>query len=191
MKKIVIIGAGGHAKVIADAIDKSKYLISGYIGKPSEIGRKLLGLPVIGDDTCLYELLNNGVKSAVVGIGHMGNYVIRERIFNNLILMGFDLENIIHPNAYIANSVKMGKGNVILSGAIINADTIIGNNCIINTGAIVEHDCKISNNVHIASGSIVYGESSIHNNCLIDTGAIITQGRIIEPNTVIAPGMIN
>lgn len=190
MKKIIIIGAGGHAKVIADAIDKSKYFIVGYIGKSSEIGNKPLDIPVIGDDTCLQEMFHNGVENAVLGIGHMGNYMIRERLFNHLESIGFELNNIIHQNTCIANSVKLGKGNVILSGAIINADTVIGNNCIINTGAIIEHDCCVGDNVHIASRSIVYGECNVHTNCLIDTGAVITQGKIIGSNTIITPGTV-
>lgn len=190
MKKIIIVGAGGHAKVIADAIDKSKYIIVGYIGKSSEIGNKILDIPVIGDDAALQELFNVGVKNAVVGIGHMGNYLIRERIFNNLDSLGFELDNVIHTSTCIAKSVKLGKGNVILGGAIINADTVIGNNCIINTGAIIEHDCSIDDNVHIASGSVVYGDSKIHTNALIDTGAIITQGKVIEPNAIIFPGTV-
>jgi len=176
MKKIILVGGGGHGKVVIDAIMVGKqYEIVGIIDKKEKIGDRVLGVPIIGDDVSLNAYFRKGIKYCYISLGSIGNPVLRIRSFMASSRIGFRFPNIIHPEAEISGHVVIGEGNYVAAGVIINAGVKIGDQCIINTGAIVEHDCAIDDFVHIAPGAIVNGGVAVGRGAHIGAGSCIMQ----------------
>lgn len=163
-KKLVIIGASGHGKVVADIAAKNGYKDIAFLDDNENIcncGK----YPVIGKCSSAEKI----DCDIVIGIG---NAVIRERLQNLL-----DKKNIItliHPNAVVAEDVSIGKGTVVMAGAVINSGAIIGKGCIINTCSSVDHDCQLGNFVHVAVGSHLCGTVKVGNETWIGAGATVS-----------------
>lgn len=189
-KKVVIIGASGHGKVIADIVIKSGDELIGFLDDNVEIqDKEIFEKKKVIDfvNNCEQIQKNNSEYFFVVGIG---NNHIRKDIFEKYKLNYYTA---IHPNSILSNQIKIGKGTVIMANAVVNANAQIGENCIINTGAIVEHDNIISNHVHISPnatlcGTVKVGElthigasATIKNNiticneCIIGAGAVVVK----------------
>lgn len=188
MKKIVLIGAGGHCKVVIDIINSQKaFEIIGITDNDVSIG-SVLGIPVIGTDDKLHDLYENQVQYAFICIGALDNLELRMKLFNKLTQIGFKLPVLVHRDAVVSPHSKIEAGTCVMAGAIVNAESTIGENCIINTGAIIEHDCKISNNCHISPGVVLAGGVEIGSNTHIGIGASVIQNIKIGRNTVIGSG---
>ncbi len=168
--KLVIVGAGGHAKVVADAVSRqNKYAIAGFIDE-STAGSEFGGHPVHA------EASNLPLGAFVVAIG---NNETRKRIFDEMIALGWEPATVLHPAAVLAGDVQVGPGTVIFAGAIVNADASIGSNCIVNTGATIDHDCLISDHVHIAPGCNLAGQVMVGEGVFLGIGtSAIPQVRI-------------
>lgn len=188
-KKLLIIGAGGHSKVVSDSVNRDEYQIVGILDKDdSLVGKFINDIPIIGTDKMAEKFFIDGICHAVIGIGHLGNYHLRNNIFNRLKDIGYYMVNIIHPSAIVSETAVLGEGNVILPNATINSDAMLLNNNIINTGAIVEHDVKIGNNVHMGPGTIICGMSQIADNTFVGAGSTIIQGIKIGRNVIVGAG---
>lgn len=187
MEKIIIIGGGGHAKVIIAILKKQKkFEVVGYTDI-SDNGL-ILGIPFLGKDDKLQTLFDSGIHNATIGIGQIKSSVRRERIADLLSNIGFKLPAIISPNCIINEDVTIGNGTVVMDGVVINSGTRVGEFSIINTNASIDHDCLIGDFTHIAPGVILSGEVKIGNNVLIGTGANIIQQVEIPDNTIISAG---
>lgn len=188
MIKIIIIGGGGHAKVIISILKKIiDYEIVGY----TDIGNKgeILGIKYLGNDKILEELfLNNNIKNAAIGIGQIKNVKSREKTIEKLIKIGFEFPVIISPDSVINEDVKIGQGTVVMDGVIINSGSFIGDFSIINTKVSIDHDCKIGDYVHIAPGVTISGGVKIGSDTLIGAGATIIQYKEIGKNIIIGAG---
>ena len=155
----VIIGGGGHAKVLIDCLTLiNEVRIEGVLEK-NEIqwGRKILDVPVLGGDDLIDEMLIRGVRYFVVGVGGTGDNRIRQRLFEFGLHKGLEPMTIIHPAAIVSSWAMLKSGCQILSGAIINPGALLERNAIVNSGAIVEHDCVIGEHAHIATGAKLGG----------------------------------
>lgn len=185
-KKIFIYGAGGHAKVVIDALRKgNKYEIAFLIDDaPDNKGISVLGCEVLGGRN---ELLESQLKvsKCIVAIGDNVN---REDTVNWLIKKGFVLISVVHPAAVIGGNVKIGGGSVVMAGCILNADVTIGDNAIINTGAIIEHDCTIHDNAHVAPGAVICGGVTVYKNAMIGAAASINPGLSVGKGATIGSG---
>lgn len=189
MKKIVLIGAGGHCKVIIDILKNiDEYEIVGITD--GRINGKVLNIPIIGDDSMLQKLYKDGVRYAFICVGALGNMEARNVIYNKLKQIGFELPILIHKSAIISPYVFIDEGTCVMPGAIINPDTIIGVNCIINTGSVVEHDCKIGDNTHISPKVAIAGGVNIGHNTHIGIGSSIIQNKNIGNNVTIGAGAV-
>lgn len=189
---VVILGAGGHAKSVIEATNAGNtYNIRGLTTHKNYNGpSKVLDCPVLGDDSCLPELVCNGLQKFIVGIGSVGDNSARKRLFDLGVSQNLTPAAILHPAAIVSGSANIEPGTVVLGGAIIGADCLIGNNVIINHGAIVEHDCKIGNHVHISTGACLAGAVNIGEAAHIGAGATIIQGITIGSNAVVAAGAV-
>lgn len=188
-KKLLIIGAGGHAKAVIDAVDKSTYEIVGLLEKDdSRVGKFVNNIKIIGTDSEAEKFYNQGILHAVIGIGHLGESQFRGTLSDVLERIGYSMINVIHKTAVISEDVILGVGNVILANTTINAGARLGNNNIINTGSIIEHEVTIGNNVHTAPGSIICGTCKINDNTFIGAGSIIVQGMEIGKNVLVGAG---
>ncbi|CCO23246.1 acetyltransferase [Maridesulfovibrio hydrothermalis] len=169
MKKIIIMGAGGHGQVVADALllMKGATPVAFLDDNPEITGKKILGIPVIGGYSALNTIEHDGIVLA------LGNNGLRKRIFNELTAAGETLFTVIHPSAIIAPSVKMGNGCMILAGAIINTGAEIKDNTIINTNSTVEHHNIIGPHSHIAPGATLGGKVIVGEESMIGIGATV------------------
>lgn len=186
MNRLIIIGASGHGKVVADIAQKNGYKEIFFLDD-NNLVKECLGYPVIGKSSDLDKYSGYDCFIAI------GNAIAREKLYIDIKGSVNNLVTLIHPNATIANAVKVGNGTVVMAGAVVNSGTTIGNCCIINTGATVDHDnfiddfTHISVGVHIAGtvkigkctwigiGSTVINNINICANCFIGAGAVVVK----------------
>jgi len=188
--KIVVIGGGGHAKVIINVLKKlNTYDILGYTDLYDR--GPVLGINYLGTDEILNKLIDeNKGCNAAIGVGNITLSDIRLIIYKKLKKIGFEIPVIISPTAIINEDVIINEGTLILDGAIINSGSKIGKCTIINTKAIVEHDCTIGNFVHLTAGAITGGGVKVGDYTLIGVGAKIIQYKNVCANCVIGAGSI-
>ena len=187
---VMLLGAGGHAKVLLDALMLADVMVKGVVD-PVLAGESThwRGVPIFGNDDDLLKLVPDQVI-LVNGIGSVPSSTLRRRLFNRFTEAGFKFMNVVHPSAFIGAGVDLAEGVQIMAGAIIQADTTIGDNSIINTSAVVEHDCAIGRDVHIAPGVVISGGVRVGNGAHIGTGASIIQGVAIGDGAVVGAGTV-
>ena len=177
MNRLIIIGAGGHGKVIADNALKNGYTDISFVDDHTQ--GECMGFPIIGKSSEI-QALNDGRTDFVMGIG---NNVIRKIVVEKY---NVNWVTLIHPSDQIAVNVSVGVGTVIMAGAVVNTCSTIGEHCIINTGAIVEHDNVMGDYVHISPGTVVVGQrtwigtgTSVKNNIEICEDVIVGVGSVV------------
>lgn len=187
--QILIYGGGGFGKIAIDILKKTPGVYA-YgvvdINYPEKVST--LGVPVIGNDSDLEKLYQQGYHNIFNAVGFNKKAHWRKAPYEMLKEKGFDCPNIIHPSANVEETVQMGEGNLICAGAIIGTDVKMGSNCIINAGAIVSHDCIISDHCHIASGAVLAGGVTVGENTLIGQNCSIYLHVKIGKNVVIQNG---
>jgi len=186
--KVIIIGSGGHARVLAETLRLCGASVLGFTEKAPSPGT-VDGLPILGDDSILPELLLQGV-TAVVGLGGVSDNRPRARAYEMVKRSGMALCNVVHPSAAVSPSAVLGDGVVVLARAVVGTRATIGNNVVLNTGAQVDHDCVIGDHVHIAPGAVLSGDVSVGEYAHIGTGAVIIQGVNIGKDAVVAAGSV-
>ncbi len=181
---ILILGAGGHAKVVADILQQQGKPLAGFLDdNPSLWGTIFAGFPVHG---AIHDIARFQPTGLIVGIG---SNRARKQVVDSLGAVPPELwVNAIHPRAIVADSVRVGRGIVIAAGAVINPDAILGNHIIVNTTASIDHDCSIGDYVHLAPGSHLAGEIQVGEGALVGVGAVVIPGITIGGWTVIAAG---
>lgn len=189
MEKIVLIGSGGHAKSVLDSIVTGGcWEAVGFISERFDNSFQYRNLKIIGTDDDLQKIFETQTHYAFISIGYMGNSAVREKLFNKLKDIGYNLPIIIDPSAIIAADVLIGEGTYIGKGAIINANVKIGKMAIINSGAIVEHDCIIGDYTHIAVNASCCGGVIIGNNSFIGAGTTLLQSIKISNRVIVGAG---
>lgn len=185
-KKVVIIGAGGHAKVIADIIQKSQDILLGFLDDNLEKGKKVVcDYKVLGKlEDCLKLKEKNNEIQFIIAIG---SNLIRKKIAEKYKLNYYTA---IHPSAQIGLEVKIKEGTVVMANACINSCAKIGKHSIINTGAIIEHDNIIENFVHISPQAALAGTVKVGENTHVGIGAIIKNNTGICSNCTIGAGAV-
>lgn len=178
-KKLVIIGASGHGKVIADIALKLGYEIVGFLDDNDSL-KEICGFPVLGSTKNIYEYKEN--CEFVIAIG---NNEIREKIAT---MHDVKWATLVHPTAIIGMQVLIGEGTVIMANAVINPCASVGRHCIINTGAIVEHDNDLADYVHVSPNATLAGTVIIGKGTHIGVGACVKNNTIITENVVVGAG---
>lgn len=188
MNGYVIIGAGGHARVVINALKMQGEQITGLTDVKYHKDMYCEGFPVLGTDDCLENIFFEGTKNAAIGIGHVGNYHIRKRVYDDACRIGFSFPNVVHPAAIIADSVLLGNAGFFNAGCIINAGADIGDLCIVNTAAIIEHEVFLGFGVHVAPGATVLGAAHIGENSFIGAGCIVLPGVHVGKGCIVGAG---
>ncbi len=186
-EKLIVFGAGGHAKVVIDAIEQQgSYDIAGLLDDdPKHADKRFFGYPVLGTRADLPALLSAQLCHAIVTIGDNAS---RAAVAAHLAQQGWRFASAVHPRAYVARGVEIGPGCVVMAGCVVNADASLGAHVIINTGATVDHDCRIGDAVHIAPGCHLCGGVSVGSGSLLGAGASVTPGVNIGRNAIIGAG---
>lgn len=177
---LLIVGAGGHARSVADVALQTGYKDLIFWDKNARKNEKIFNFTVIND----IEILNNS-QNIILAIG---NNEERERIFSSLNKM--NIVNIISSLSYLGRELSIKNGNFISHGSYLGSLSNIGNNNIINTHCVIEHECIIGNNNHISINSTIAGRCKIENNVFIGAGSVIKDGVNICSNVIIGAGSV-
>ncbi len=189
-KSIILLGAGGHAKVLLDMIlEQDMNIIGIFDNSTAQLGGGVFKIPVIGTDDDIKNYSPEKIE-LINGIGSVGVMNLRCKIFNKFKSLGYSFRHVIHKNSIISSRVKISEGVQIMAGAVINAGSAIGENSIINTKTSIDHDCKIGSHVHIAPGCTLSGNVKIGEKSHIGTGSSIIQGISIGKNVLIGAGSV-
>lgn len=188
--RLLILGAGGHAQVVADCLlaqaprPNAPQPIGYLDDDPARQGQVLLGLPVLGALRDLPALAHDGL---VVGIGHNPT---RREIFERLQRQGECLVTVIHPAAVVSPFAVLGRGSVLCAGVIVNPGVVVGDNVILNTGCGVDHHCQIEAHSHIGPGARLAGAVRVGEGTLVGVGAVVRPGQALGAWSVIGAGAV-
>ncbi len=187
MEKIIIIGGGGHSKVIQNIIrrDYKEYEIIGYVDQQN----KNLNIPYLGKENAVFNFDNKNFK-LVIGIGQIDEGIKRKELIKTFLEKGYNFLTIVSKKAIIADSSIIGEGTVVFDNVVVNVDCKIGDFCILNTGCIVEHDCYIGNFVHLSPGVVLSGGVKIGDNCFLGSGSVVKHYTTICDNVIIGAGSV-
>lgn len=183
-KKLLLIGASGHGKVVADIAIRNGYEILGFLDDNSEI-KDVMGFPVLGKVADAVDYLKSAQMCVTIGDG-----TIRSHIMTDLMKKGAIFPVMIHPNAVVGMDVTINPGTVVMAGAVINPGVTIGEGCIINTCASVDHDCLLEEYVHVSVGAHVAGTVCVGRNTWIGAGATIKNNVSISCDCIIGAGAV-
>jgi sugar O-acyltransferase (sialic acid O-acetyltransferase NeuD family) len=179
MSSCYIFGAGGHGKVVLDAMRKAGIACAGFV---DDRGISTWGsLPVI-------RLVEMDVAEKPKFHIAVGSNSLRSAILQRL--KDFDFFNVIHPAAVVSDSALIGVGTLITANAVIGPDARLGNHCIINHAAVVDHDCVVGDFTHIAPGVCLGGGVKVGAGCLVGAGAVILPGVSISDNVIVGAGAV-
>lgn len=182
-KKLVIVGAGGHAKVVADVAKLNGYTEIVFLCDNPDL-KTFIGYPVVGrsDQFAGYEDWD-----FIIAIGNCQD---RERIYHSLDSKGYNIITLYHPSAIVAEDAEIGKGTVVLVGSIINPGSVIGKGCIINTAATIDHDNIVSDFAHISVGAHLGGTVNVGKCSWVGIGAVVSNNKSICENCIIGAGAV-
>lgn len=182
MKSIIILGASGHGKVVADIAKKNGYTDIAFLDDKDGL-TECGGYPVRGKCSRFTEYDCDMIVA-------IGNAKVRQQFQELLESSGKSIPVLIHPNAVIDESVEIGSGSVVMAGAVINAGSKIGKGCIINTCASVDHDCILEDYVHVSVDAHLAGTVSVGRRTWIGIGAVVSNNLSITGDCTIGAGAV-
>ena len=189
---VVILGAGGHARVVIDCLLSQGDAVPMAILTPEESlwEETLFDIPIVGGDDLLESLVQEGATHFVVGVGSVGDPSLRIHLFDLGLTNGLLPLTVVHPTAYCSPRAQVEEGAQLLPACVINAGAQIGKNVIVNSGAIVEHDCQIGAHAHIATGAHLSGGVIVEEGAHVGAGATVLQGRRIGRRAIVGAGAL-
>ena len=187
---IIIIGAGGHASVVADALLAAGERVLGFTdADASRHGRMLCGLPVLGDDSVLDSFARADVELAN-GIGGTRADALRRTVQRGLEAKGWQFATVAHPAAIVSRFAHVVPGAQLFAGCIVQPEATIGAGCIINTAAVIEHDVQLGEFVHVACGAVLCGDVTVGATSHSGAAAVVKQGLTLGAGTVVGAGAV-
>jgi UDP-perosamine 4-acetyltransferase len=187
---VLILGGGGHAKVLIEALKKSGVSIIGITERlESHIGTRVMDVEIVGTDSSV-ESFAPGDILLVNAVGSVYSISARRTLYERFKTLGYTFTSVIHPAALIASDVRIDEGVQVMAGAVIQPGCTIGKNTIVNTGAILDHDCTIGDHVHLATGVTLSGNTHVGDGTHIGSGATVIQGIRIGKGAFIAAGAV-
>jgi len=189
IKRVIVFGAGGHAKVVVDALEKMGiYQIVGLLDDSLELkGMVQGGYAVLGNKEDLAGMREKGIEGIIVALGD--NYR-RKLMCEEAVRMGLRLISAIHPSAVIGSRVRIGVGTLVAAGVVINVEAEIDENVIVNTGATIDHDCRIAAYVHLSPGVHLAGRVSIGEASHLGIGAVVLPNVSVGKYCIVGAGAV-
>lgn len=188
-KSVIVLGAGGHARVLIDCLRLNHTLIHGITAPEFKAGDFFCEIPILGGDDYL-----KGVDPAQVvlvnGVGTVKLSDKRKNLYDQCKQMGFSFLTVIHPGSHVAKDALLEEGVQVMAGAVIQPGTHVGINTIINTQSSVDHDCRIGAHVHIAPGAVLCGDVSVGDMSFVGTRASIIQGIVVGKSAMVVAGAV-
>lgn len=186
MRKLAILGAGGHGKVIADTAEVSDWQDIVFFDDILPAHTKVGPWSIEGNTEAIFSHFKK-FDGIIVGIG---DNMIRWQKYAALRDLGANMPILIHPNSWVSPYAQVGAGTIVAGGCIINIDAILGEACIVNTGATIDHDCILGDAVHISPGAHLGGNILVGNRTWVGLGASIRQELKIGESVIIGAGAV-
>ncbi len=185
----VIVGAGGHGRVVLDALrQEGVHTVVGFLDSNERLhDQRIDGVKVLGSLDLLPMLRENGIEGAIVGIGDNGT---RRSFMQSILDHGVQLVNAVHPFASVAGNVNLGRGVLVAAGALVCAHCQIGDGVILNTGCIVDHESMIGTCVHVCPGAKLAGRVTVESGAFIGIGATVVQRVRVGHDAVVGAGSV-
>lgn len=185
MSGLLVVGASGHGKVVAEAaLAAGHWERIAFVDDRWQEIQPWRGIPIMGPSRPNVDL-RAAYPEVIVAVG---DAAIRLRLLAEFEGIGYRLATVIHPVATVSPSAGIGKGSVLFAGAVVNADAILGVGCIINTRASVDHDCRLGDGVHVCPGAAIAGDAHIGDRSWIGIGAAVIQGISIGNDVTVGAG---
>ena len=188
MKPLILVGGGGHCKSVIEVAESAGYQIKGILDLPQNVGKSVLGYPVIGTDEDISVYIHQTLFA--VTVGHIKDVSLRKKIYENIIGLGGELPVIVASTARVSKYALIEQGCVIMHQAVVNADAKIGRGCIINTSSNIEHDVSIGNYCHVSTGAMVNGNCEIGSGTFLGSQSVTVNGIRITEGCIIAAGAV-
>lgn len=186
-KPVIIIGNGGHAKVLVEILHLQRREIIGFTTPTEEKNEN--NLPYLGDDEIVLEYKPSEVE-LVNALGSTSNTKHRKNIYDYFKSKNYSFSTLVHPKGIVADNVELGEGVQIMAGTVIQPFAKIADNSIINTSVSIDHDCKVGKHCHIAPGTNISGMVTIGYSSHIGIGSTILQNIVIGSNVLIGAGTL-
>ena len=174
-RSVILLGAGGHARVLLDTLRLKGVEVLGYLAPASSAvdpGVKYLSVAEV-------ELVNG-----------VGDLTLRQRLYDEFKSRGYRFVQVIHPSAVVSDGASLAEGVQVMAGAVVQTGAALSENVIINTRASVDHDCHIGSHTHVAVGAVLAGDVSIGERVLIGAGSTVIQGIAIGDQSIVAAGAV-
>lgn len=186
--RVLVYGAGGHGKVVADVARSAGFEVIGFVDDDPERQRSgLWGLRVLSWDRLLAERASLGEAAIALGVG---DNEARERCHQRLVGAGFEIATLLHPSAVVAPTARIGAGSVIMALAAVNPDAEVGEGAILNTGSIVEHDCRVGRFAHLSPNSVLGGAACVGERTHVGMGAVVFPGIVVGASARVGAGSV-
>lgn len=190
---VIVVGAGGHGRVVADALQCAGREVLGFVDlDPALQGRQVLGLPVLGTDAALggHDPLRVMLANGLGGISAGAAASQRVRLQTRLQAAGWRFTAVRHPSAVLSASARLGDATQLLAGCVVQAGAAIGHGTIVNTAAVVEHDGEVGDFNHLAPRALLCGGVATGDFVHVGAGAIVLQGLRLGAGTLVAAGAV-
>lgn len=189
--RLLIIGAGGHGRSVAEAADLSgAFEMVGFLDDGLSVGQTVLMGSVLGSIASLSNLdnLSSCRTSCDQAIVAVGNNALREKLTQQLISVGFDLATVIHPRAFVSPSALVSMGSTVMAGAIVGTEAQLGIGVIVNCGAVVDHHAKVGDFGHLGASACMAGGSILGRNAWMQASCALGYGVEVPAGAVLLPG---
>jgi sugar O-acyltransferase (sialic acid O-acetyltransferase NeuD family) len=185
-KRLLILGAGGHARAVADLAAECGWTVAGFTDRAGGRERP----EVLGDDSQIADLVRSGkVEAAIVGVG---NTALGRRVELFEILREADtvIPSLVHPRAMVSRSCTVGAGAVVFAGVVLGAGVKVGENAVLYSNAVAEHDCRIAAHAYLSPGVILCGAVTVESTAFLGAGAVVLPGVTIGPHVKVGAGVV-
>ena len=193
-KAFLILGGGGHGKVVADLIRSLGYVVHGYVdADPQKLGTVVEpgGAKVVINQDAFFGLVGSGTPlpdgEVAVALA-IGDNSTREGLLRRV--GDWEMPCLIHPSSNVSASARIGRGTVLLPRVVVNAAAVVGEGVILNTACVVEHDCVVASGAHLSPGSILSGGARVGERAWIGSGAVVVPGVEIGADAIVGAGAV-
>ena len=184
-RRLLIVGAGGHGRAVAEAADLgNEFEVAGFVDDGIQPGRRVGNSTVLGP----IAVLASWRSHADIAIVAIGSNALREELHRRVAAAGFALATVRHPAAWVSPSAIVGPGCAVMAGAVIGTEARLGQGAIVNCGAAVDHHCTVEDFGHLGTGACMAGGSILGRGAWMQAGSALGYRVAVAPGEVLQPG---